>query len=360
MNATRRAFLAASLAASSMRAAGRTTIAIEKDGFLLNGKPTYKGRTFEGMKIEGLLMNTRMVQGIFDDENVQTVARWNYPDTGKWDPDRNTAEFIAAMPSWKKDGVLSFTICLQGGSPEGYSKSQPWHNSAFAADGSLKPAYMARLEKILNRADALGMAPMVGCFYFGQDQRLQDEQAVRRGLENAVLWLLKKDYRNILLEVANECDNRAYEHAIIKPDRIDELIQQAQGIRHQGRRLLVGTSFNGGRIPAANVVKVSDFVLIHGNGVKDPNRIRSMVDETRALPTYRPMPILFNEDDHFDFDKPSNNMRKALEGYASWGYLDPGENNYRDGYQCPPVQWRVNTARKKEFFALSARVTGGA
>jgi len=358
MSTSRRAFLAATLAAGSVPAATRrTTISIDKDRFFLNNQPTYKGRSFEGMKIEGLLMNTRMVQGIFDDENPETVVRWRYPDTGKWDPDRNTSEFIAAMPSWRNDGVLSFTICLQGGSPEGYSKAQPWHNSAFKADGSLKPAYMARLEKILDRADALGMVPMVGCFYFGQDQRLQDEQAVRLALENAVLWLLKKGYKNVLLEVANECDNRAYDQAIIKPDRIDELIQRAKEIRYQGNRLLVGTSFNGGRIPAANVVKVSDFVLLHGNGVTDPNRIKRMVEETRALPTYRPMPVLFNEDDHFDFEKPVNNMRKALEAYASWGYFDPGENNYRDGYQCPPVQWKPNTSRKKEFFALTARVT---
>jgi hypothetical protein len=37
-------------------------------------------------------------QGIFDDLNPETRARWAYPDTKKWDPDRNTREFVAAMP----------------------------------------------------------------------------------------------------------------------------------------------------------------------------------------------------------------------------------------------------------------------
>ena len=50
-------------------------------------------------------------------------------------PDRNTDEFIAAMPIWAKSGLLAFTLNLQGGSPQGYSKDQPWHNSAFKADG---------------------------------------------------------------------------------------------------------------------------------------------------------------------------------------------------------------------------------
>ena len=40
---------------------------------------------------------------------------------------------------------------MQGGSPMGYSKEQPWHNSAFASDGSLRPDYMKRLKKILDR-----------------------------------------------------------------------------------------------------------------------------------------------------------------------------------------------------------------
>ena len=97
----------------------RTTVTIEADRFFLNGRPTYEGRTYRGMKIEGLLMNSRMVQGIFDDLNPETRPRWRYPDTGKWDSARNTREFVAAMPEWRRHGLLSFTINFQGGSPEG-------------------------------------------------------------------------------------------------------------------------------------------------------------------------------------------------------------------------------------------------
>jgi len=70
------------------------------------------------------------------------------------------------------------------------------------------------------------------------------------------------------------------------------------------------------------------------------------------------MPILFNEDDHFDFDKPSNNMIEAVRAYASWGYFDPGASDYVDGYQCPPVNWSINTERKKAFFGLLKEMTG--
>ena len=174
------AFFAVDAFAAEPARAQRTVVSIVGEKFVINGQPTYAGRTWNGVSIEGRLMNSRMVQGIYDDQNAETVSRWKYPDTGKWDSERNTREFIAAMPEWRRHGLLGFTINLQGGSPQGYSKAQPWHNSAFTDDGELRPAYMARLEKILDRADELGMAPIVGFFYFGQIAHFKDEAAIVR------------------------------------------------------------------------------------------------------------------------------------------------------------------------------------
>src|SRR4051812_22066812 len=138
--------------------AGKTEVAIRGDGFLINGRPTYAGRTWKGRTVDGLLLNSRMVQGIFDDLNPETSPRWAYPDTGRWDPERNTREFLAAMTDWRHQGLLAFTINLQGGSPQGYSKGrQPWQNSAITARGELRPDFLGRLGRILVRADELGM-----------------------------------------------------------------------------------------------------------------------------------------------------------------------------------------------------------
>src|ERR1039457_6867306 len=108
-----------------------TEVSIRGEQFLINGKPTYAGRSYRGIKVEGLLMNVRAVQAIFDDLNPATCGRWAYPDTGNWDPERNVREFLDALPKWRRHGVLAFTVNLQGGSPEGYSKSQPWENTAI-------------------------------------------------------------------------------------------------------------------------------------------------------------------------------------------------------------------------------------
>ena len=92
------------------------------------------------------------------------VGEWQYPDTGKWDADRNTGEFVAAMPQWRRHGLLAVTLNLQGGSPRGYSSVQPWHNSAFRADGTLRTDYLRRLKLVLDQADELarnGVYPAV-------------------------------------------------------------------------------------------------------------------------------------------------------------------------------------------------------
>ncbi|MDX2266980.1 MAG: hypothetical protein NW208_02675 [Bryobacter sp.] len=349
----RRTFLMGALAPQS-----RTVVEIEKDGFKINGRPTYEGRSFRGAKVEGLLMNSRMVQGIFDDRNRQTEGRWAYPDTGRWDAMRNTREFVAAMPEWRRHGLLSFTINLQGGSPQGYSKDQPWITGALRGNGTLRGDSLARLKMILDEADRLGMAPIVGIYYFGQDQEVRDEAAVRRGVRETVFWLLRQGYRNILLEINNECNVKKYEHEILRPARVHELIEYAKGLEMDKRRLLVGTSYGGGAIPTENVVRSSDFLLVHGNGVKVPARIEEMCKQTRAVAGYAGQPILFNEDDHFDFEQPENNCWAAVKNYVSWGYFDPGESNYRDGYQCPPVAWGINTERKKAFFGFVKEITG--
>lgn len=336
----------------------KTTVSIDGEKFLINGEPTYKGRTWQGHKIEGLLMNSRMVQGTFDDLNPETVDRWKYPDTGKWDADRNTNEFIKAMDEWYSNGLLAFNINFQGGSPEGYSRNQPWENNAFEPNGTLRPAFADRMARIIDKADKLGMVVNLSFFYFGQDQRLTDEKAVIAAVDNSIAWILKKGYTNIIIEVANECNNKAYQHPIIGQDRIHELILR---IKKNAPGLLVSTSFNGNTLPPDKVVEVSDYVLIHGNGVSDPMRIKEMVELVRAMPSYRPMPIVFNEDDHFDFEKPSNNFVEAVKAYASWGYFDfrMKDEGFDEGYQSVPVNWGISSARKKGFFDKVKEITGG-
>ena len=339
---------------------GKTILTIVGEDFHVDGKPTYAGRSWKGHRIEGLLMNSRMVQATYDDLNPESSPRWAYADTKTWDAERNVTEFIAAMPLWKAHGLLAITVNFQGGSPEGYSKTQPWISSAFNNDGTLRPAFAERMRRVLDAADKLGMVVILGYFYFGQDQHFPDEATVVRACDNATNWILAGGWRNILVEVNNETDVKAYDHAILRPARIHELIDRVRKTELNGRRLFVGTSYGGGTIPKENVVRSSDFLLIHGNGVKDPARITEMIKQTRVVPGYKPMPILFNEDDHENFDQPANNFANAVAEHVSWGWFDyrrKGEG-LDEGYQSPPVNWGISSERKRAFFNYLAEITG--
>jgi len=89
------------MAASVLPVFAGNVVSISGGDFLINGRLTYEGRKWNGHRIEGLLFNNRVVNGTFEDLNPETVKRWVYPDTGKWDPERNVREFLAAMPERK-------------------------------------------------------------------------------------------------------------------------------------------------------------------------------------------------------------------------------------------------------------------
>jgi hypothetical protein len=364
------AFLAIPLSFHARSEERKTEVSIKGSQFLINDTPTYQGVSWKNpegkdISMEGLLMNARLVQGIFDDLNPETRDKWAYKDTGKWDPDRNTNEFIQAMESWRQHGLLAFTINLQGGSPEGYSKGQPWINSAFDTKGNLRKPYMDRLARILKRADELGMVAIVGFFYFGQDERLEDEVAVINAVDQASKWLLTGNWKNVLVEVNNECNVR-YDHKILKPERVHELIERIKAIQIDGRRLLVSTSYGGGSLPGKKVIEASDYVLLHGNGVSDPKRMQKLINDTRQRIGNDAKPIVNNEDDrpwrdkHQGFGEQGNNMIVSIENGVSWGYFDFRQQGEPlvEGFQNPPTDWGINSERKKQFFGLLKKVTG--
>ncbi len=346
-----------------------TTVEIDGPKFLINGRYTYAGREFEGRPVEGLLLNVRAVQATFDDEQYPDVASYDtdvgthsfaYPDTGRWDPERNVTEFCEAVPAWREAGVLAATLNFQGGRPiqnawhAENNNRQPHRNSAFTAEGELKPDYALRMRRALQAMDQAGMAAVVGLFYFGQDYRLEDEAAVLRAVDESVSMLLRSDFRNIVVEVANEVHPRHYSHEILKPDRICELIDRIKATRLDGRSLLVGTSFTPSFGPTGDVIRASDLVLPHGNG-QTPEQHVEIVDRIRDCDAYKagPKPIVFNEAGT-DIDC----LDAAVGAYASWGYYDHGANNYADGYQSPPVNWGINTMVKRAFFKRVRQITG--
>lgn len=355
-----------------MTAGSGTNLEIDGTKFLINGEYTYPNRIFGGHMVEGLLFNVRAVQATFDDENYPETTIYNtdvgarsfvYPDTGAWDADRNVEEFARALPEWRAMGLLAATLCFQGGraamhawrmSPW-FNRRHPCHNSGFAPDGSLKPAYKRRMARALDALDENGMVAIVGFFYTGQDHRLNDEAAVMRAVDEATEWLLETGHRNIIVEVANEVCDAHFLFDILKPKRVAELIARVTETTLDGRRLYASTSLTPGSTVNEAVTRVSDVVLPHGNG-QTPDGHKRLVDSIRHMEAYRvrPQPIVFNE-----AGVDVECLDAAFESYASWGYYDHGRNNYRDGFQSPPVNWTINTPTKRAFFNRVMGITQG-
>jgi len=290
----------------------KTVISIDGTSFRINDEPTYKDYNPESY---GRLMNVRMVNSVFDDENPKTR-----PDGS--DPEINTDSFIKSMDQYKSKGILAFTINLQGGFP-GYEGAI---NSAFKLDGSLKDEYMDRVRRVIESADEYGMVIILGLFYQRQDQILKDENSVRQATINAVKWVQGKGYKNVMIEIANEYPHGGFDHKIIKDSHGEaELISLAHST---APGLLVSTSGIGDGLFHPELCGVADFILIHGNGC-NPDEYEGKVN---ALKKYG-KPIIFNEDWCFSDDPRgiSDAVQKVTAAFnvgASWGIMNERRNQH--------------------------------
>jgi len=290
----------------------KTAISIDGTDFLINGKLTYRGCKPES---RGRLMNVRMVNSVFDDENLATRPEG-------FDPKANTTNFIKSMGQYKSKGILAFTINLQGGFP-GYEGAI---NTAFHFDASLKDAYMKRVSRVIEAADARGMVIILGLFYQRQDQCLPDADAVRAATANAAAWVRDKGYTNVMIEIANEYAHSGFDNRIIKNE--DGEVELMNIVRSTAPDLLVSTSGIGNCLFHEKLCEAADFILIHGNGCNP-----DVYDErVGALKEYG-KPIVFNEDWCFSDDPRGipdavQKATAAFEAGASWGIMNEERNQH--------------------------------
>ena len=270
-----------------------TSVSLRGDRWLINGEPTNPGSA-----AEGLLMNVRMVNATFEDRGRP-----------EFDAGANTDRFIAMIPEYAVHGVNAFTLCLQGGMP-GYEGAI---NSAFEPDGSLRPGYLRRVERVIRACDERGIAVILGLYYQRQSGILKDEAAVRAGVVNAVDWIRSSGFRNVLVEVANEYPHNGFKHAIIRePEGVASLIRlgraTAPGL------LFTASGYGDGKLHA-EVAAACDFLSPHWNGtrVEDiPGRIAELKRSGKA--------IVCNEDDKTG-QRAIAALEASVEGGAGYGLM---------------------------------------
>lgn len=282
----------------------KTWIALKDARWYINGRLTYTGSG-----AEGLLMNVRMVNSVFEDRN---------PDTQRegFDPEANTAAFMAQIPDYVAHGMRAFTVSLQGGMP-GYEQAL---NSAFEPDGTLRPSYLARLRRVIEAADEAGAGVILCCYYQRQDQVLRDAGAVRAGVVNAARWVVEKGLGNVMLEIANEYPHRGFDHEILRTAQgIAELMRLA---KTTAPGLLVSASGIGDGRCHREVCQAADFILVHFNGTP----VEQISARVAALRGYGKA-IVCNEDDK-DGERGAQAAEASVRAGCSWGLMLKHVNQY--------------------------------
>lgn len=294
-------------------------------------RKTYTDKGYR-REAKGKLMNLRLAQALFDDE-------WLFERP--FDAARNTDQVIEALAFYKRHGVLAINVSMQGGNP-GYSteangiarqngarhgRKEGLLVSGFRSNGSLKPEWLARLEKLLRAADSQEMVVCLMYFYQGQDEVLEGPEAIEAAARNLTDWLIEKKFRNVIIDVANEWDiqGHLWDHAEYIPLNIAGLIERIRE-RFQVKKadyvLPIGASTGGQMLYPASLAEVVDVILLHGNGrgpAEKIERARQYQHYDRAL--------LMNEDDNgrettlANLAKERASCDAFFQNGAGWGYM---------------------------------------
>jgi len=318
---------------------GKTHLSVRGRDFWINGRPVYDEIEKAG-DARGLLMNSRFIQGVFDDK----ADRKRFDRFGKiFDPDQNTDALIAALPEWYQYGLRAITVGFQGGWPVFTVDVRTIDNNPFGSDGSkLDEAYAARMDRLIRAADELGMVVIVNILYWAQTLRLKDGRAIMAALQNAAAFLKEGAYTNVIIDVANEYDIDAWkDHPLVRSPECMQLL--IDFVRKESGGMPVGSSGGGGTIHRP-VIDASDVVLVHGNGL---TRGQYYDFICRVLEMAPDKPIVCNE------DSPCFSRLEIAKGtHTSWGHYD----NFTK--QEPSYDWGITPGQDFFFARRMARTVG--
>lgn len=289
----------------------------------LTGTPGWQGDGF-AEQVRGTLPNLRSANGVFDDDSGKIR---DYDED--FDAQANTDAFIANLDAYREHGILATDVNLQGGNP-GYDGAE---NSAFTSDGSLRQEWMDRAGQVIEASAQRNMYVVLGYFYFRQTGVFDGDDAIRAAVSNATDWLIENNYRNVIIEIANEHNDDDYPDIISSNDGMAELIGLAQSrFDDADFRLAVSASrWGDGSGPEGAVADAADLALIHCNGLD----ASGCADAAGNLQDGYDYPVVVNETDNTHGDYSDDTLSEDKESVddmvatgASWGYMLNQWNQY--------------------------------
>ncbi len=292
-----------------------------------NGSSSYRKR------LRGSLAMLRVSQGLFDDEWLTEKM---------FDPDENTSRLIAQLDVYKQHGISGIVVSLQGADP-GYS---PQVNgiargrsadldrgagaliSAYHADGSLKSAWVSRLDRLITETNKRGMVMCLILFQQYQDEVLISPGAIVAAARNVTRLLIAQDARNVILDLADAWDMQgdSWDHRRFIPRNIDKLIRIVrEEFQDAEFSLPIGASTSSTMSYPISLARVCDVVLLQGNGRSPADKLA----RSRQLKEYGRAVLMISDENGSEADAEALSRENAaadtfLTNAAGWSFRPTG------------------------------------
>ena len=291
--------------------------------------PTYTGGPFRG-KVRGSLALVRVTQAIFDDEWLTERP---------FDPGANTDRLIESLDIYKQHGVAGIVVSLQGGNP-GYADDSNGVQrgvsadlgekagalvSAYNPDGSLKPEWTARLDRLLIAANQRGLIVCLVLFQQDQDEVLESPEAIVTAAGNVARHLIERDARNVIVDVADAWDEPEgrWDHRRFVPRYVEYLIRAVrEQFQHASFSLPIGASSGSGMLYPMSLARLCDIVLLQGDGRTPGDKLA----RSKQFKQYG-RPVLMVSDSNglaatnAELAREKSIAQAYLEGAAGWSFV---------------------------------------
>ncbi len=234
---------------------------------------TYHGSRYRG-KVRGSLAMLRVAQALFDDEWLRER---------RFDPEANTARLIGQLQTYREYGIAGIVVGLQGADP-GYSEVANGVKrnysaelgeesgalvSAYRSDGTLKPAWVSRLDRLVEAANRHGLIVCLVLFQQDQDEVLSSPEALVAAARNVARHLIETNARNVMIDVADAWDAPAgrWDHRRFVPRYVEYLIRVVRDqFQEADFSLPIGASSGSGMLYPMSLARLCDVVLLQGDG----------------------------------------------------------------------------------------------
>ncbi len=290
---------------------------------------TYQDSRYRG-KVRGSLALLRVSQALFDDEWLRER---------RFDPDANTERLIGELPTYREFGVAGIVVSMQGADP-GYSEAVNGVKrvssadmgegvgalvSAYRPDGTLKPAWIARLDRLIKAANREGLIVCLVLFQQDQDEVLSSPEALVAAAKNVASHLIEADARNVMIDVADAWDEPEgrWDHRRFVPRYVEYLIRAVRDQFNEADfSLPIGASSGSGMLYPMSLARLCDVVLLQGNGSTAADKLA----RSRQFKEYR-RPVLMVSDSNGmaatreELIREQSIAEAYLQGAAGWSFV---------------------------------------